>query len=126
MPNRKLISSVYPGLIGSADDSRLNPHVSASDCRAIVSVAGDSHILNHICQLAIKTTAEYVRANNLSIIDSERLTDYLRERSAPGLVTAESVARNDAGRDSGGGQQAKNAADGKSKSRSGVKGRGKG
>lgn len=123
MANRKLLSIVYPNLNGSPDDTRLNPHVSALDCRTIVAVSGDVATLSHICQLAIKTTADYVRLHKLDFTTSDKLTEFLRERSPFTPPSTEANARDDAGRDKGGSEQAENPAHGKSKSRESVAGR---
>lgn len=123
MPNHKLSSTVYPNLVGSPDDTRLNPHVSAHDCRTIVSVTGSTQILSHICQLAIKTTADYVRNNSVDFTTSERLHDFLRQRSSSAVNATETDERNDAGRDSGGGESVADTSRGKSVSRKGVAGK---
>ena len=114
MANRKFLSSVYPNLNSSGDVTKLNPHVRASDCSVIVSVTGDTHTLSHICQLAIKTTADYVRLHKLDFTSQDKLAEFLRERSPFTPVTAEAVTSHDAGRDARGGEQLADAAHGKS------------
>ena len=129
MANRKLLSAIYPNLNGTPDDTRLNPHVSALDCRTIVAVSGDTAILSHICQLAIKTTAEYVRTNKLDFATSDKLTEFLRERSPFTPVTTESNAHDDAGRNTRGDKQVAHVKDGSAESRKSVtpeRGKGKG
>ena len=123
MANRKLLSTVYPNLNGSPDDTRLNPHVSALDCRTIVAVSGDVATLSHICQLAIKTTADYVRLHKLDFTTSARLTEFLRERSPFTPPHPEANAHDDTGRDKGGSEQAAHVKNGKSESGKGVTGR---
>lgn len=114
MANRKFLSSVYPNLNSSGDVTKLNPHVRASDCSVIVSVTGDTHSLSHICQLAIKTAADYVRTNKLDFTSQDKLAEFLRERSVVTPPTTEAVAPHVSGRASGGGEQVADVAHGKS------------
>jgi hypothetical protein len=106
MANRKPLSVVYPNLVALGDDHRLQPHVSWKDCSQIVAVSGTTSILHHICQQAIKTAAEYVRLHKLDFTTSERLYDFLRERSVVTPPATETPAQDVAGRDTRGGEQA--------------------
>lgn len=60
---------------------RLTIKTCAHDCDLIASVAVSPTIFSLICQTALKLTAEYVRANNLTYTDSERFIQYIRERT---------------------------------------------
>ena len=131
MANRKLLSTVYPGISSSPDCTRLQPQVSGLDCRTIVSVSGDTTILSHICQLAIKTTAAYVRSHSLDFTTRDELTKFLSERSPFVTPPAESVTPDESRRVTSGGEQAPHVADkqsksGKSVARGGGKEEGKG
>jgi hypothetical protein len=71
---------IYPN-IKASPTIRIQADVPVTDHQAIVGTAANTGVISFVIQQAIKLTAEYVRNNNLSYLDSDRFLDYLRERS---------------------------------------------
>lgn len=121
MSNRATWPPVYPDLNKSDDLARLaQPKVSARDAKLIVSVVGNDTILTYICQLAIKSAADYVRANNLSLADEDRFLRFLRERSASSYSPTETRSSDVSGRITGGSEQTPNSSDESALARAGT------
>lgn len=105
MPHRSSWPPVYPGLTPETTSRLAQPKVSRDDARLLVSIVGNDTILTYICQNAIKQAADYVRANNLTLADDERLFDFLRQR--PGHCNTNPPDTSDVpGRVEGGSHQA--------------------
>ena len=123
MSHRSNFPPVYPDLNSNPDEVfRGNPKLLASDVRLIISVVGNTSIITHICQHAIKHAAEYCRSNDLTLADYDRFVEYLRQRSLAVPSATAPSASDVSGRTAGRSEQIARAANKLSKPRKNVKG----
>ncbi len=99
--------------------SKVSSYVSKRDFHAINSVVGQSGGISHIIDHAIHLTAEYIRANDLTYLNSEGFIKWICERSfSEPTSPQQGEAGNDGRREEGACDRVENPSDVPTSSRS--------
>ena len=112
MSHRSSFPPVYPNL--GKDPTKVHqgcPRFPVADVKTIVSVVGNSSIITHICQHAIRHATATILRNNWSLVDYERFEHYLRERSLVTIANPQTSPSDVSRRDKGHGESTAHRAD---------------